>query len=166
MASRDRLTAELRDRICTYIRAGADPNMAAEAAGVPAACFEDWLQRGQLPRPRAAYALLWREVEKARAQARVKAELAAYEENPLDWLRCGPGKETDARPGWTGTARPAYQGRTAVADFVRGPEFQALVLLLRRVLAPFPEALAALTRELGLEVRHWQDNRKSGDTNP
>jgi hypothetical protein len=136
--NRTKLTAEVQRRICAFIRAGGHPRVAAVAAGVSPAQFERRLQ-GRNP--------FRREVEKAAAEARLAAEIAAFKGKPLDWLRCGPGRETTDSPGWTGAARPAYQGESAAA-FLQSTEFQTFIHLVRRVLAPFPEALAALTQAL------------------
>lgn len=149
---RGKLTPEVHAKICSFIRSGGDPHVAAEAAGVPATVFEEWLRIGQKRRARRVYRDFWREVEQARAEARLSAELKAFTSKPLDWLRCGPGKETPERPGWTGVARPAYQADASAANCLQTPEFQAFVQLLRRVLGPFPEALAALTQALEQEI--------------
>ena len=46
MSRRIQLTPPIVKQIVAGIRAGAYPHVAAEAAGVPAATFADWLQRG------------------------------------------------------------------------------------------------------------------------
>lgn len=53
-------------------------------------------------RPDEMFWLFWRDVLEARAKARVVAETRVASENPLAWLRMGPGRHKgDADPGWT-----------------------------------------------------------------
>ena len=41
------------------------------------------------------------EVRQARAQSRVAAEAEVRRDNPLAWLRFGPGRQRPGEPGWT-----------------------------------------------------------------
>ena len=41
------------------------------------------------------------DVREARAQARVAAETEVRRDNPLAWLRYGPGRDRAGEPGWT-----------------------------------------------------------------
>ena len=41
------------------------------------------------------------EVIQAKAQARAHAEIRVFNENPLAYLRLGPGRSDNAEPGWT-----------------------------------------------------------------
>jgi hypothetical protein len=127
-------TPALERQISAYIRAGGFPHVAAEAAGVPARAFERWLRRGHNPRRDPAYRTFAGAVRAAAAQARLRAEIAALEGKPLDWLRYGPGKETAGRPGWTAAARAAADtGREVNALDV--PEIRALFAKLLPALA-------------------------------
>ena len=42
-----------------------------------------------------------RDVLKAAAQARVRAEVQVRKVSPLAWLRYGPGRDRPGEPGWT-----------------------------------------------------------------
>src|SRR5437016_2854880 len=102
--TRLRLTPRLLERIRAFIRAGAYPLEAAEAAGVPAAVFRRWLARSGRRR-RGPLAQLGPAICEALATARAFAETEVFKENPLAWLKHGPGKETPDRPGWSALAR-------------------------------------------------------------
>ena len=100
------VTPEVVRTIVAYIRAGAYPSVAAAAAGVPAAVFRAWLDRGSKPRAARKYRDLVAAVAAAAAQARVTAELACFQDDPKTWLTKGPGRETAETPGWSGVVRP------------------------------------------------------------
>jgi hypothetical protein len=141
---RDRLTPtpELQQQICAFIRAGGYPRVAAEAAGVPARVFARWLRRGRGKRAPAVYRAFADAVAQATAQGRLAAELQVFEKRPLDWLQCGPGKETRSEPGWSSTPKPATGQEAAGRSPLEDPEFQALVRRLLDGLASDPEARA------------------------
>src|SRR5437762_13230908 len=92
---RFRLTPQLRSQIVAGVRAGGYPHVAAEAWGVPRAIFDLWLERGQAKDGREPYASFARDVQTAYAQARLRAELAVFEDDPKVWLAHGPGRESD-----------------------------------------------------------------------
>jgi hypothetical protein len=135
-------TPELQQSICAFIRAGGFPRVAAEAAGVPAAVFERWLRRGKRRRAPDCYRAFAEAVAQARAQARLAAELQAFEKRPLDWLKCGPGRETAADPGWASAPKPVSRGGADADTPSLPPEVLAVFQRLLEVLAPFPEARA------------------------
>src|SRR5688500_16408139 len=91
---RHRLTPAIEQAIVSYVRAGGFPHVAAEAAGVPAEVYEDWMRRGESPRAPANYRAFAESVRQAAAHARLSAEVEALKEKPLDWLRGGPGRQT------------------------------------------------------------------------
>ncbi len=97
---RSKLTPEVHNQIVTAIRAGAFDWVAAEAAGISKATYYRWLQRGEAAR-RGPYREFWVDVRQARAQARVAAETEVRRDNPLAWLRRGPGRTRRGEPGWT-----------------------------------------------------------------
>jgi hypothetical protein len=144
--SRLRLTAQVQNEMCAFIRQGSFPEIAAEAAGVPRAVFRAWLARGESPRAPAKWRAFAVEVRKATAQARILAEMEAVKKNPLAWLKHGPGRETADMVGWTLPARPR-PSRPAPQALVQ-PELAELCALLLRVLAPFPEARTAVAEVL------------------
>ena len=93
---RTKLNPETQRIIVQYIRNGAFDYIAARAAGIGKETFYTWLND-----PRPLYRQFRDEVEKARGEARVAAEIEVRRENPLAWLRYGPGRERRGEPGWT-----------------------------------------------------------------
>lgn len=98
------LTSEIQDTIAAFIRAGAFGHVAAEAAGVPARTFREWIQRGEGNHPDrpatpelVAFA---NEVRSARAQARIGAEIRVYKDRPALWLSYVARTKPDSE-GWT-----------------------------------------------------------------
>ena len=141
-------TPEQQQRICAFIRAGGFPRVAAEAAGVPAVVFERWLRRGRRRRAPDCYRQFAEAVAQARAQARLAADLQVFEKRPLDWLKCGPGRETAIDPGWASAPKPVSRGRAAAGSLFEQPEALAVLHKLLEALTPFPEARAAAAEAL------------------
>ena len=146
--TRPRLTPELQQRICAYIHAGGFPHVAAEALGVPRELFDTWLRRGGEPRARQPYREFAAAVRRAAAEARLGKEIATFKERPLDWLRYGPGKETEQSPGWTAAPAPTFQPAAADINPLEIPEVVELLNGLVDALGPIPEAREALGRYL------------------
>lgn len=93
-----------RSRLVEAIRAGAYAWVAAELVGVGRREFDDWRARGEAgERP---YAELMAVVQQAEAEARTAAERRVLEDDPLSWLRLGPGRERPSEPGWAAPQRP------------------------------------------------------------
>src|SRR5436190_23199010 len=98
-----KLTPEAEARIVTYIEAGSFDYVAAEAVGIDARTFRDYIQRGLGLHPTRAstprLARFARRVMQARAQARAAREIQAAENHVTFWLthaaRSRPGRE-----GW------------------------------------------------------------------
>src|SRR5207244_707653 len=109
------------------------PHVAAEAAGVPAEVFQDWLERGSRPGARDPYRSLAERVRHAHGHARCMAEVALCKADPKAWLLNGPGKNSDTLPGWSaplkGQPKPD-RGLSALLD----PHLQALLGSLLEVL--------------------------------
>lgn len=142
-----RLTPGLREQIVSSVRAGGYPHVAAEAWGVPKDVFDDWLKRGNADDAREPYRSFARDVRQAYAQARLRAELEVYKEEPKLWLIHGPGRETNECPGWSVSVKPAEVAattRNALCD----PELMALLGTLMQALAPYPEARAHVAQVL------------------
>src|SRR5258708_39567226 len=142
-----RLTAALEQTVAAYIRAGGFPHVAAEAAGVPRAVFDDWLRRGSAARPGVKYRRFSDAVRLAQAQARLGAEIAALKDKPLDWLKAGPGNERPEAPGWSALAK-AQAGRARPTPLLLQPESQAFLRLLLRAVDAHPEAKASVPRQV------------------
>ena len=88
------------ERIIEYIRVGAFDHQAAAALGVTPNTFASWLRQGERARSGIFYTFFM-DVMRARAEARVLAEAQVKRDNPLAWLRHGPGRTRDGLPGWT-----------------------------------------------------------------
>jgi hypothetical protein len=146
--SRPRLTPRLLEKICSYIRAGACPEAAAEAAGVPGETFRQWMTQSELQR-RGPLAGFRPAVLEAVATARVFAEAKVFDSNPLAWLKHGPGKETPERPGWTTSAKPCAPQHHPGADVdLTNPRLQQYFVMILQVLTPYPEARTAVAAAL------------------
>ncbi|HEX9204146.1 MAG TPA: hypothetical protein VF964_09300 [Vicinamibacteria bacterium] len=98
------LDEETSQTILAYIRAGAFDHVAAEAAGVPARTFYDWMTRGEGRHPSRPPTRQLRAfaqaVRTARAEARVAAEVRVHRERPAYWLAHAARSKPD-REGWT-----------------------------------------------------------------
>lgn len=143
-----RLTAELQQTICAFIRAGSFLHVAAEAAGVPEKLFTDWLERGNRPGARSLYRSFANEVRRAAAQARASAEMVMLSDKPETWLRNGPGRELPSHPGWTTTAPPIHGRKQSEVNLLLEPDMQHLLNNLLKILGPFPEARTAVSQAL------------------
>lgn len=103
MAGRkSKLTPDVQQTIISYVRGGAFAWVAAEAVGISKTTFFRWLQQGEAAES-GPYHNFWLQVRRAHAQARVAAEAEVRRENPLAWLRYGPGRQRPGEPGWTET---------------------------------------------------------------
>ncbi|MGD9890580.1 MAG: hypothetical protein AB7R89_11125 [Dehalococcoidia bacterium] len=94
-----KLTPETQATIVAAIRKGAFAYIAAEAAGIDNSTFYLWLKQGE--HGREPYRTFRETVLRAHAEARAAAEARVYEENPLAWLKAGPGQSRPGRDGWT-----------------------------------------------------------------
>jgi hypothetical protein len=140
------LTPEVQQTICQFIRAGGFPHVACEAAGIPIEVYESWLELAKKKRHKR-YRDFVIAVRAAQAQARLAAEIKILQENPLDWLKSGPGRESPNLPGWTAPTKPLVQTNNQV-NLLLAPEMQGLFAAILRVLGPFPEARAAVALAL------------------
>jgi hypothetical protein len=140
-----KLTPDLENAILASIRAGGYPHVAAAAWGITEPVFDDWLRRGRQRRGREPYRSFLRKVEQAKAQARLKAEMAAMENDPRFWLKNGPGRDVPGKPGWAAMVRPILTANQQTINLFTSPDFLQFMATLRAVLAPFPEALNAVT---------------------
>jgi hypothetical protein len=144
VATVPQLTPEVHKTLVAYIRSGAYPGTAAQAAGIDRTTFERWLTLGAKRRGPRRYRELLRATTEAAAQARVTAELEVFHNDPKTWLTKGPGRETKDTPGWSGVVRPVValtDNRTV--NLLADPGAAALLNLLLAALAPYPEARRA-----------------------
>jgi hypothetical protein len=142
------LTPDVQQAITAYIRAGGFPHVAAEAAGIPRAVFERWLEQGKRPKAKPLYRMLHLAVLQARAQARLAAEMAALKDDPLAWLKSGPGRETAEGRGWTVPVKPVVTQDNRTVNVLLEPQLMGLFAAVLQVLAPFPEARKAVAEAL------------------
>jgi hypothetical protein len=99
-----KLTADMEAIITSYIEAGAADYIAAEAAGIDARTFRDYLARGRKAHssraPTPQLVRFEKNVMQAKARARAAREIEAAEHHVPFWLthmaRSRPGRE-----GWT-----------------------------------------------------------------
>src|ERR1700678_4070987 len=109
------LTPELEAKIVASIRAGGYPVVAAQAWGVSKELFERWLARGRRKNAREPYRRFARNVDQALGQARLRAEMDAYKDDPKSWLKHGPGKELPGQPGWSALVKSADSSENKAA---------------------------------------------------
>jgi hypothetical protein len=147
-----KLTDELARGILAGIRAGGFPHVAAAAYGVELALWERWLRRGRRKHAREPYRSFVRKVEEAQGQARLRAEIAVLEKDIRAWLKHGPGRDRPGRPGWAAVVRPVPPPSKQTVDWLASPDFLRFAAMLRQVLAPYPDALAAVARMLSGEA--------------
>ena len=98
-----KLTEQIVDTIVSYVRAGAFDHVAAEAAGISARTFRDWMARGEGRGSRASTRKLRvfaERVREAQAEARAGAEIRVFQERPALWLRRAGRTEPD-QDGWS-----------------------------------------------------------------
>lgn len=141
---RVQLTPTLAEAIAAGIRAGGYPHVAAQAWGVRRADFDGWLDKGASSggKPR----LLVAAVEQAHAQARLRAEMTVFRDDPRIWLEHGPGRDQPANPGWSSAPRPAPAPDAEAAAAATDWTNLAQRLLLK--LLPFPEARLVVAEAL------------------
>jgi hypothetical protein len=147
--SRFQLTPQIEHTILSFIRAGGFPEVASEAAGIPREVFNRWRRRGEGRSAVERYRAFALAVRQAIAQARLNAEVEVYKDRPLDWLRNGPGRETEDRPGWTGNARAKTATAAAEVDLSSTPEVQNLIQGLLGAVEDYPEVRGAIAAVVG-----------------
>lgn len=104
MGRKTKLTPEVEKIIVDYISRGAYAWVAAEAAGIDRWTFWHWMKLGEKSHEGdrfAAHRRFYHKVCGAKAEARLKAETAVFDNMPFNWLRTGPGRERIGEPGWT-----------------------------------------------------------------
>lgn len=148
MNRRIKLTPDVEGQILSFIRVGGYPHVAAQAAGIPEWMWNEWIALGEKKGAREPYKSFVLKVNQAKAQARLNAEVAALEADPRFWLKNGPGKETPESPGWAAMVRPMLTQNNQTINLFSSPDFIQFMATLRAVLAPYPEALMALSKAL------------------
>ena len=114
------LTEEIAQKIVDYTKAGAFDYVAAEAAGISARTFRDWIARGEGTHPtRASTPKLRRfaqRVAQAKAEARTSAEVRVHRDQPASWLAHAARSKPD-REGWTTPSVVPGEEGTGVTSF-------------------------------------------------
>ncbi len=163
-----KLTADVQSAITAFILAGGFPHVAAQAAGIPTQVFDRWLEIGDPTgrrkgwRPHPTYTPFWKAVMQARAQARLNAEMEAMKRDPLRWLMQGPGKDRPNDPGWSQVVRPVVTQDNRSVNVLLSPEMQGVFATMLQILAPYPEARAAIADALAGGGKRVIEARRSG----
>jgi hypothetical protein len=151
------LTPALQERIVAALRAGGFPQVAAQAWGISPRTFRRWMRRGEALsiEPYRSFAAAVRE---AIAQARLRAEMDIFENQPRIWLQHGPGRETDESTGWTTAVKPSAsrRGPKAIGEIAFG-RLQRVVL---ERLKPWPDIRESVGRDLEAEECRNRDSKK------
>jgi hypothetical protein len=145
MKHKIKLTTELENTILSWIRAGGYPHVAALAAGVPESLWRQWQERGKTRNP---YKRFFANIAQAHATARLKAETATLDEDARFWLKHGPGREGPGNLGWANMVSPMLTQTSETSNVFLSGEFLQFMATLRAALAPYPEALLALSNML------------------
>jgi hypothetical protein len=101
--------------IVGYIRGGSFAHVAAEAAGISARTFREWIARGEGRSARATtekHKRFAADVKRARAEARLGAEVRVYRDQPTYWL-ARVARSTAEGEGWSDPAASAKEGSPA-----------------------------------------------------
>src|SRR3954449_11155033 len=106
-----RLNRGLQEQIVAAIRAGAFPHVAAQAFGVSRRTFEKWRRLGRCNEGDAEFFSFASAVSEAIAQARLRAEMEVFTEQPRIWLQHGPGRDASDCAGWTVAIKPIMRSR-------------------------------------------------------
>jgi hypothetical protein len=120
---------EMREMLA-FVQAGGLPEIAASAAGVEEKRFHFWkvqCKKSTCPKP---IRQLFQKLQQAHGQAVLRAQITAFNEKPLDWLK-NTGKQ---------------KGEATPADDL---SWNQLLPAILRVLEPFPEARQALAKVFG-----------------
>ena len=120
-----KLTPEIERTIVSFIEAGAWDYVAAEAAGIDARTFRDWMARGEgRHTTRSAtpgLVAFARAVREAKARARAAREIEVARHEPRFWLshqaRSKPGRE-----GWTEPVPDEEAGAPGGVSYEPTPE--------------------------------------------
>lgn len=152
-SSRYKLTAQIQKAICSFIRAGAYPQRAAQAAGIPPEVFADWVRQGNVKKPNPLYRDFAQAIAEAKAQAQITAETRVFQgekghEGALAWLRHGPGKESADDPGWTSPVKQLPRQTGTQVSIFNDPVGLSFIAKLRQLLSGHPELLQAVAQAL------------------
>lgn len=146
----NRLNSTLHQQIMAAIRAGGFPHIAAQAFGVTPNELEGWVRRGEgagesgRKRGGKRFRAFANELREAFAQARLKAEIQVFNEDPPRWLEHGPGRDCADNAGWSSAVK-GLTNLEVVRSALDDPEFLEYMRTVVDGLAGFPEAQKRLT---------------------
>lgn len=148
-----KLSDELITQICLAIKSGAYEHVAAEANGVPRAVYKQWMltaERRSTGKYLKLYQKLHHEVTKAKAWARMMAEIEMRKNQPDKWLMHGPGRETSTDPGWSRPAKATDRAQISNTkiNILGSPEAGGMISKILDALAKHPEARDAVLEKL------------------
>lgn len=121
--------SEMREMLA-FVQAGGMPEIAASAAGVEERRFHFWkvqLKKSGCPKRIRQW---FQKLQQAHGQAVLRAQITAFNEKPLDWLK-NTSKE---------------KGEPTPAD---DSPLNSMLPVILKTLEPFPEARLALAKVLG-----------------
>ena len=130
----DSLTETEYEEMINFVRLGTYHYIAAERLGIAAPTFFRWLKEGkrlyheindlelegvdpnsiQIDPRDYKFLKLYIDITKATAHARGMAEVAVKKDQPSIWLRLGPGRTLQDRPGWTEEIAVNHQGEVDI----------------------------------------------------
>lgn len=153
--------------ICAFTRQGAYPHVAAQAVGLPLATYDKWMSIGA-SKTRSIHGIFRLAVLEAQSQARLAAEQALFTDDPVAWLKAGPGKERPDNPGWSTSAKPAAAAQQATQVNVFSGELALVMQRILAALAHFPDARLAVAAVLegGGERTSKGKPRRGSDPDP
>ncbi|GEM_PF-426807 len=131
-------TTSITHTIISYLQAGGTPTIAAQAAGIEESIFLSWLKQGKGESAKKVFREFATAVEKAYAQARLRAEVSAFNDKPLEWLKSGP-----ARGDYEWGAKSSVRKEITTIE-PNQQSLQQMLQMLLEVLLPFPEARKAV----------------------
>jgi len=120
----------IRDVIIERTLTGSFAWVAAASAGISQATYFRWMRQGEANVAEVdaqnatfeergeetrvepnVYGRFYLEIKKASAQARRFVESKVMRDNPLAWLRYGPGRDRPGEPGWTDATKMEVTGK-------------------------------------------------------
>lgn len=111
----------ITEMICRAVINGWEPRVAAEAAGISAETYRNWIKKGSTAK-KGSYRDFFLAVTKSAALARGQAASTVYLTEPRQWLR-HVHRDRPGEPGWSdtpiGAGHAGGEGRGAIVELVR-----------------------------------------------
>ncbi|MSR31559.1 MAG: hypothetical protein EXR99_08650 [Gemmataceae bacterium] len=134
--------------VVAYLHSGGFPQVAARSAGIPLKVFRAWMKEGQREKAPALLREFYLAVTQAQAQARLRAEITAFNDKPLEWLKHGPGKSRGKECGWGPSAKGKGKKEVEASSLLEIPGLARELKKLLEMLEPYPAARKALSEAL------------------